>query len=163
MYKFTHVFIFWANWAHKALITSWSGFVCFEYELEIHLWHHYKGWLRCLMDSFRDKFGKIFGSKMKFRIKPKHLGFNRSLLDRTTWFIKKLPQIHKETRHIRTNKVEWAHCEFDLRGGVKSDFRLDHNTDQSAWRMSYWNCYLRNTPTDNYRRASVSRHTREQE
>lgn len=41
---------------------------------------------------------------MKFRIKPKHLGFNRSLLDRTTWFIKnylkstKKPDIFEQTK-----------------------------------------------------------------
>ena len=34
---------------------------------------------------------------------------------------------------------------------------VHHNPDQSLGKRAYWNCYLRNTTADNYRRAKVSR------
>lgn len=38
---------------------------------------------------------------------------------------------------------------------------VHHNPDQSLGRRAYWNCYLRNTTSDNYRRAKVSRQARD--
>lgn len=38
---------------------------------------------------------------------------------------------------------------------------VHHNPDQSLRRRAYWNCYFRNTASDNYRRAKVSRQARD--